>query len=156
MIILSFIITTGVLSILIIILWKIVNKIKFLKGRKVLKTIVIILGVIGTYFLIITIFFTALDYERNIDFDETVWKNEIRERSKMLEDLLHSNYLIGKKTSEIRDVFGKPYKINIDEGSMTYELVGDHGFLEIKVVYLRLHLNDSTVMNFDYETVYDD
>jgi hypothetical protein len=86
------------------------------------------------------------------NFDKTVWINNISERHKMIDDLLKSNYLIGKNFGEIREVFGEPKELDSDKNIIIYELIGQTA-LDFKITTLKLHIKDSIVQKFTYDTV---
>lgn len=134
-----------------LVVWKIFKKFKFLKNRKPLKIAVTVICTILIYISACLIMIIAFSYERNIDFNEETWKNKVAERSKMIEDLIHSDYFIDKNMDEIREVFGKPYKVNTNKNSVTYILRKNHGFIDIKLVFLELKLKDSIVESYDFK-----
>ncbi|MFT7051080.1 MAG: hypothetical protein ACJAZK_001681 [Psychroserpens sp.] len=128
------------------------GKLSFFKSRK--KHLYVISGLIGVlsftiYALSLSYFITKMPQD---NFDKTVWINNISERHKMIDDLLKSNYLIGKNFGEIREVFGEPKELDSDKNIIIYELIGQTA-LDFKITTLKLHIKDSIVQKFTYDTV---
>lgn len=82
------------------------------------------------------------------EFNEFIWKENISERHKMIEDLLSSNYLIGKSKSKVNEVFGRP-KNDLKNEIWQYELIG-HTWSDFILYDLKLYFEDHTVVKFDY------
>ena len=57
-------------------------------------------------------------------FYKIVWKESVSETHKMIDDLLQSDYLIGKEKETIESIFGKPLKIDTEYNTIKYELIG--------------------------------
>ncbi|TXE15957.1 hypothetical protein ES692_14470 [Psychroserpens burtonensis] len=130
------------------------NKLSFFKSRK--KLLYVLSGLIGLFSFIIyalcfSYYITKIPKE---NFSETTWMNEISERHKMIDDLLESDYFIGKNIDEIQKVFGKPKEVNSNKSILIYELIG-HTALDFKITTLKLHVRDSIVKSFDFESKVD-
>lgn len=125
------------------------EKIKYFKEKKLLKNISAIITSIIFYFLISTLFFSIRTRTPKINFDEIVWKNNINERHKMIDDLIQSDYLIGKNIDSIEYVFGKPLKIDIEKNIIEYELIG-RTWSDFKIIKLKLFLKNDLVSKFEY------
>ncbi|MGB3605642.1 hypothetical protein, partial [Psychroserpens sp.] len=127
------------------------NKLSFFKSRRtLLYSLSFLIGVS-------TIIVLALSWNYYIfkipqeNFDETMWINESQNRHKMIDDLVESDYLIGKHVSKIRKVFGKPKNIRPNHNIKIYEIMTPY-YLNIKITTLKLFVNDSVVRSFDYKT----
>lgn len=82
-------------------------------------------------------------------FDEIVWKENITERYKMIDDLLESDYLIGKSKKKIKDVFGEPEIVSEEGRVFQYKLVG-RSWADFNLIDLKLYFVNDTVKKFDY------
>ena len=125
------------------------SKLSYFKERKVVNNIVSILSAIIIYFFCSTIFFNSLTEISEKKFDEIIWNENINERHKMINDLLKSDYLVGKSRSRINRVFGKPERI-LEEGSVyEYKMVG-RSWADFKIIDLKLYFENNTVKKFEY------
>ncbi|WP_294266385.1 hypothetical protein [uncultured Chryseobacterium sp.] len=84
------------------------------KKRRFLKSI-LLTGIISPviYFLIISILIYSITKERSRDFDSVIWQLNKRTESgvdnyKMIDDLIDSRLLIGKDSSEVKEILGSP------------------------------------------------
>ena len=65
----------------------------------------------------------------------------------MIDDLINSNYLIGKNKSKIEDIFGKPKKIIKTQDIWNYQLVG-RTWADFKIINLKLYFKNDTIVEF--------
>lgn len=148
-IILSLVFFVVIILLIFIIVRLILNQLKYFKKRKIIKNILSALSAILIYFLFSVLFFNSLTKIPEEKFDETVWKENVSERHKMIDDLLESEYLIGKSKSKINDVFGKPKRV-LEKGQIfEYELVGK-SWADFKVINLKLYFKNNSVNKFEY------
>lgn len=127
---------------------KLYKKIHYLKN-KVLINILSAISAIILYYVIFMLFFLFITRTPKINFDEIVWKNNINERHKMIDDLIQSDYLIGKNIDSIEYVFGKPLKIDNEKKIIEYELIG-RTWSDFRIIKLKLFLKNDLVSKFEY------
>lgn len=125
------------------------GKIKYFKEKKLLKNISAIISSIILYFLISTLFFSIITRTSKISFDKVVWKNDINERYKMVDDLIQSDYFIGKNRDSLEYIFGKPLKDNIENKIIEYELIG-RTWSDFRIIKLKLYLQNDIVSKFEF------
>lgn len=126
------------------------GKIKYFKEKKLLKNILAVISSIVLYFLISTILFSIITRTPKSNFDEVVWKNNINERHKMIDDLLQSNYFIGKNKDNIESIFGEPLNIDIENKIIEYELIG-RTWSEFRIIKLKLYLENDIVYKSEFK-----
>ena len=125
------------------------DKLNYFNKRKIFKNILSALAAILIYFLLSVLFFNSLTKIPKEKFNEMVWKENISERYKMIDDLRESEYLIGKSKNKINYVFGKPERI-LEEGKVfEYKLVGQ-SWADFKTIKLKIHFKNDSVTKFEY------
>ena len=67
----------------------------------------------------------------------------------MIDDLIHSDYLIGKTKEEIESVFGLPKKNDNQNDIIKYELIG-RTWGDFQIVNLKIFFEDNIVTSFEY------
>lgn len=103
------------------------------------------------YFLFSSLYFNYLTITPKEKFDELIWSKSVTERHKMIDDLLSSNYLIGKSKNKIKEIFGKPSKSFEKENTWNYELV-KRNWSDFETVYLKIYFENNAVSKFDSST----
>ena len=70
-----------------------------------------ILTVAGTpvlYVALFLLFFKAMSYTPSLDFEAELWATQTHKRFQMAEDLIDSEILLGKDTTQVKAVLGDP------------------------------------------------
>ena len=68
----------------------------------------------------------------------------------MINDLLASDYLIGKTENKIKEVFGEPKKIlGSDNNILVYDLI-DRSWSEFKIIELKLYFKNNTLIKYEH------
>lgn len=78
-------------------------------------------------------------------FDQTAWKNAGPNdyvRNRMADRMIAHRTLIGKTRDEITELFGQPDR-DLQEGTMSYCLGPERGFISIDSEWLAVHFNTS-------------
>lgn len=111
--ILSLIFLSGMLFLLTFLIKKQIIKINYFKERRITANITSVILSLTIYLglsISLTLYITQ---PHQIKFDKTEWINNIHERHKMVDDLIQSDYLIGKEIDSLNMIFGKPIKSDI-------------------------------------------
>ncbi|PWH83660.1 hypothetical protein DIS18_03645 [Algibacter marinivivus] len=137
------------ITIIFIFIKLILNKLNYFKEKKGFKNIISVLSAILIYSFISVLFFNNLTKIPKEKFDEIVWKENITERHKMIDDLLESEYLIGKSKNKINDVFGEPEMVLEDGKIFQYKLVG-RSWADFNLIDLKLYFENDIVKKFEY------
>ncbi|WP_213520789.1 hypothetical protein [Nonlabens sp.] len=148
-IILSLAILAGMIFLLFLLVKKQIKKVSYFKERKIGANIV---SAILSIFLYLILSVSLLFHITKIPqrkFDKSIWKNNVSERYKMIDDLVQSNYLIGKEKDTVESVFGKPLKIDSEKEIIEYELIG-RSWGDFRIIKLRLHMEDNLVKKIEY------
>ena len=148
-IVLSLAFLFGILFLLSFLIKKQIIKINYFKERRITANITsVILSL--TIYLVLSISLTLyITKTPQIKFDKSVWVNNIGERHKMVDDLIQSDYLIGKEIDSLMMIFGKPLKSDIKKKIIEYELI-ERSWADFKVVKLKLYLENDVVTRFEY------
>lgn len=70
-----------------------------------------ILTIAGTpilYVALVILFFHATSYTPSLDFEAELWATQTHKRFQMAEDLIDSEVLMGKDTTQVKDLLGDP------------------------------------------------
>ena len=138
-----------ILLILFIIVTKIFKNISYFQERKKAKYFFSGLTAIFFYALFSLVFFNFLTKIPQEKFNEVLWKENVSERHKMIDDLLESDYLIGKQKDTIESIFGKPLKIDTEKSTMEYELIS-RSWADFNVIIIKLYLQNDIITRFEY------
>ncbi|OZI09685.1 hypothetical protein BWI93_02115 [Siphonobacter sp. BAB-5385] len=60
------------------------------------------------YVTLVLFFFKAISYTPNLDFEAELWATQTAKRFQMAEDLIDSEILLGKDTTQIKALLGEP------------------------------------------------
>ncbi|WP_418637564.1 hypothetical protein [Winogradskyella sp.] len=135
--------------ILFIVIKILLKKTTYFRDRKKTRNIVTVVLALFLYYLFSLLFFNYLTEIPKVKFNENTWKDNISERHKMIDDLIHSDYLIGKTKEEIESVFGLPKKNDNQNDIIKYELIG-RTWGDFQIVNLKIFFEDNIVTSFEY------
>ena len=103
------------------------------------------------YVGLIMIWIITILYYPTIDFDQTEWNSNVKDRYKMSEDIIESRMLIGKTHNEVIEILGTDFSSK-NERSITYELGHVPGLFNIDPDYLEIKLENGIVVSvYQYE-----
>jgi len=139
------------ITILFIVIRFILNKTNYFKGRRLVRNVFSCFIALVLYFSCSILFFNNLTKTpKDSKFNESIWKDNISERHKMINDLLASDYLIGKTENKIKEVFGEPKKIlGSDNNILVYDLI-DRSWSEFKIIELKLYFKNNTLIKYEH------
>ena len=67
----------------------------------------------------------------------------------MIDDLVQSDYLIGKDKDFLKNLFGKPLRIDTENKVIEYELIG-RKWSDFRIIKLKLYIKNDIVHRFEY------
>ena len=126
------------------------SRLKYFKHRAGLQYVTAFLATIIILCVCAIIYSSILTRKESEKFDEVVWIDQPENRHKMIDDLLESDYLIGKKREQIKNLFGEPLSINKENNKLQYELIGQN-WAEFEIFRVSLYFENDRVSHFTYE-----
>ena len=120
------------------------KKFKYFEERKAITNVVSVIISVIIYSLLIQYLILIVTNIPQKKFDKTKWINNPTERYKMVNNLVESDYLIGKNKDTIISIFGKPIKQNHQTNTMSYEFIGQT-WADFKIIKLELYIKNDTV-----------
>tara|TARA_B110000967_G_scaffold121007_1_gene123648 strand:+ start:3989 stop:4456 length:468 start_codon:yes stop_codon:yes gene_type:complete len=148
-IVLSLAFLFGLILLIFSFIKRLIKKTKYFKERKKATNIVSVLLSFTLYFILsisLMLYITKIPQRK---FDKSIWINKISERHKMIDDLIQSDYLIGKEKDSLEIIFGKPLKSDAENKIIEYELIG-RTWADFRIVKLKLFLKNDLVSRFEY------
>ena len=83
-----------------------------------MKKLIAILSIIFVIICIGTVI--KIKFSATHEFNQEIWNTDIRQRKRMVEDLIINNQIIGKSKTELKNLLGENYKIADSETSLGY------------------------------------
>ena len=139
-----------IITLLYFVINRLLLRIKSFKTNKLKRLFLSIFLSVFSYIIISFFFIKSLTSIPQEPFNESTWKNNVRERHKMIDDLLDSDYLIGKNKAKIIDIFGNPKEYDSVQNIMFYELY-KRSWADIYIVDLKLFLENNSVVKFEFK-----
>ncbi len=120
-------------------------KIGTIKNRKFLALIPTAILSPILYVGIIMIWIFSMAYYPKSDFDQHEWMVNQEERYKMTDDIIESEFLIGKTKEEVMELLGKDF-YSYNENHMAYDLGFVPGLFNIDPDVLDIYFKDGIVI----------
>jgi hypothetical protein len=139
----------GFVFMLFFIIKKQIRKVKYFKERKTatnLTSALLSLSLYSMLSIFLTLYLTRVPQRK---FDKTTWINNVNDRYKMIDDLVQSDYLIGKDKDFLKNLFGKPLRIDTENKVIEYELIG-RKWSDFRIIKLKLYIKNDIVHRFEY------
>lgn len=148
-IVLSLAFLFGLIFLFFLLIKKQIKKVNYFKERKIGANIVSVLLSLFLYSILSILLILYITKIPQRKFDKSIWKNNVSERYKMIDDLVQSNYLIGKEKDTIENIFGKPLKIDSEKKIIEYELIS-RTWADFRIIKLKLYIENDLVAKFEY------
>lgn len=130
-------------------MWLLFKKIKIIKQKKNIVYITTVSTLIF-YFIISGLFFNFKEKTQNIEFNKYVWNNNEFERYKMIDNLLKTNIINGKDSTEIKSLLGTPNSKDLRKAEWIYLIIINKSFdHEIKKLKIKFEKNISNNINYE-------
>ncbi|PQA56910.1 hypothetical protein [Siphonobacter curvatus] len=78
------------------------------KTRREVTWILTIASTPILYVALVLLYFQAMSYTPNLDFEAELWATQTHKRFQMAEDLIDRELLLGKDTTQVKDILGDP------------------------------------------------
>ncbi len=148
-IILNLVFLFGMIFLFFFLIKKQIRKLNYFREKKTATNIVSVLFSLTLYSILSITLVFYITKVTQIKFDKSTWINKISERHKMIDDLIQSDYLIGKEKDSLENILGKPLKIDIENNIVEYELIG-RTWADFRILKLKLHLKNDLVSKVEY------
>ncbi len=136
--------------------WLLRKYIKAERPRKILTWSATIISTPIIYLGLILIFIFGISYTPNKDFDKSLWLTDQEGRYQMAGNIINSRMLIGKDTTQVKQVLGEPTFFGDTTKVWTYDMGCGGGGLGFLFHYLTLKLdNDGKVTYVEHQKIRD-
>lgn len=124
------------------------------RRRKIASWLVPAVLVPIIYVGLILFMFEWMGHIPSRDFDKASWSSDKMARFEMADDLLESRLLIGKDSSQLKEILGDPW-VRRSSGEWVYDMGWGGGGFGFLWHHLNIQFKESRVLTAEYTTIQD-